>query len=69
MRRQSCPKCGKVAPLFHGAERPNGNRYEVRTAGMVRLCTECFCDWLDAEVVSGDDLTDRALPHPNPEGP
>ena len=51
MRRYPCPHCGRVRPLFRCAERPDGSRYEAR-AGKVRLCWDCYCDWLDAEVIA-----------------
>lgn len=56
MRREPCPKCGLVRPLFPGIERADGSRYErvgqSSSRPTVRLCTDCFCDWLDAEVVT-----------------
>ena len=57
MRRYPCPRCGKIAALFHGNERADGSRYELRAGGAVKLCTDCLCDWLDAEVIAVPTLT------------
>ena len=55
MPRKPCPRCGTVKRLALGIEAHDGKRWEILTAwpnAPVQLCHECFCDWLDAEVVA-----------------